>query len=275
MGTLFVVGTPIGNLRDITLRALDVLRRVDLIAAEDTRVTRKLLAHYNIHTPLISYFEHNELQRVGSILQALTKGDVALVSDAGMPGINDPGYELIQAAIREDYPIRVVPGPSAPIAALVISGLPTNTFLYLGYVPRRAGERRRFFQRVYQETATLILLEVPHRLQDTLAEAKRVLGAQRRCAVARELTKVHEEIIRGTLADVYAHFQRVSPRGEIVLLIEGATTKTPGEQDVEHALTLARALIEAGLSPAQAARVAAKVANVPKRTIYDKLLPPA
>ncbi len=273
MGTLFVVGTPIGNLRDITLRALDVLRSVDLIAAEDTRVTRKLLGHYDIHTPLTSYFEHNKLQKQDVILRALEKGDVALVSDAGMPGINDPGYELIRAVIQAGYPLRVVPGPSAPIAALVISGLPTDAFLYLGYVPRRPGERRRLFRDVLEESATLIFLEVPHRLRESLQDALDIFGPQRQGAVARELTKAHEEIVRGTLEEIHAHFQTTPPRGEIVLLLEGARKRASRESVGEKTVRrLVQALVENGIPPSQAARIAARALNVPKRKAYELLV---
>ncbi len=273
MGTLFVVGTPIGNLRDITLRALDVLRSVDLIAAEDTRVTRKLLGHYDIHTPLTSYFEHNKLQKQDVILRALEKGDVALVSDAGMPGINDPGYELIRAVIQAGYPLRVVPGPSAPIAALVISGLPTDAFLYLGYVPRRPGERRRLFRDVLEESATLIFLEVPHRLRESLQDALDIFGPQRQGAVARELTKAHEEIVRGTLEEIHAHFQATPPRGEIVLLLEGARKRASRESvDEKTVRRLVQALVENGIPPSQAARIAARALNVPKRKAYELLV---
>ncbi len=273
MGTLFVVGTPIGNLRDITLRALDVLRSVDLIAAEDTRVTRKLLGHYDIHTPLTSYFEHNKLQKQDVILRALEKGDVALVSDAGMPGINDPGYELIRAVIQAGYPLRVVPGPSAPIAALVISGLPTDAFLYLGYVPRRPGERRRLFRDLLEDSATLIFLEVPHRLRESLQDALDIFGPQRQGAVARELTKAHEEIVRGTLEEIHAHFQATPPRGEIVLLLEGARKRASRESvDEKTVRRLVQALVENGIPPSQAARIAARALNVPKRKAYELLV---
>lgn len=269
MGTLYVVATPIGNLKDITLRALDVLRQVDLIAAEDTRVTGRLLKHYDIRTPMTSYFEHNKLQKVDTILAALERGDVALVSDAGMPGINDPGYELINAVIAAGFPVRVVPGPSAPLAALVLSGLPTDRFLYLGYVPRRRSERLRRFEEVRSEPGTLIFLETPHRLVESLADAVEVFGPERRAAVARELTKVHEEVVRGSLADLLDHFQEHSPRGEIVLLIAGSGKEARPEVDparVREAMTL---LLEAGLSRSQAARVVAHILGVPKREVYN------
>ncbi len=270
MGTLYVVATPIGNLKDITLRALEVLAAVDLIAAEDTRVTARLLRHYDIHTPMTSYFEHNKLRKLDVILAALEKGDVALVSDAGMPGINDPGYELIRAVIEAGFSLRVVPGPSAPLAALVLSGLPTDRFLYLGYVPRRKAERVRRFREVVGEPGTLIFLETPHRLVEALRDAVAVFGAERRCAVARELTKVHEDVRRGTLADVLQHFETVVPRGEIVLLIQGTGARERPPVDmarVREGLTL---LQEAGLSRSQAARILSRILGIPRRQVYNE-----
>ncbi len=268
MGTLYIVATPIGNLRDITLRALDILRQVDLIAAEDTRVTRVLLRTYDIHTPMTSYYEHNKLQKLDYILKALAQGDVALVSDAGTPGINDPGYELVQAALAAGYPVRIVPGPSAPVAALVVSGLPTHRFLYLGYAPRRSRERRQRFQEVRWEPGTLIFLETPHRLVGCLADAVDVFGEDRPCAVVRELTKVHEEVFRGTLAQAWRHYQNHPPRGEIVLLIAGATTPAPpvNPERVREGLHL---LQEAGLSRAQAARILSRVLGISRRQVYN------
>lgn len=269
MGTLYIVATPIGNLKDITLRALEVLRQVDLIAAEDTRVTARLLQHYDIHTPMTSYFEHNKLQKLDTILAALETGDVALVSDAGMPGINDPGYELINAVIAAGFPARVVPGPSAPVAALVLSGLPTDRFLYLGYVPRRRNERQRRFREVLAEPGTLIFLETPHRLVDTLADAVDVFGPQRRAAVARELTKVHEEVVRGPLADLLAHFRDHPPRGEIVLLIAGSGTQRRPQVDPARVQEAMEMLQQAGVSRSQAARIIARVLGIPKREVYN------
>lgn len=268
MGTLYVVGTPIGNLDDITLRALDTLRQVRLVAAEDTRVTRKLLKHYDIHTPLTSYFDHNKQYKVAHILAALAEGDVALVSDAGMPGINDPGYALINATLAAGYPVQVIPGPSAPVAALAISGLPTDRFLYLGYLPRRAGERRDRLQRVRWEPGTLVFLEVPHRLLATLEDAVTVLGAERRCVVARELTKVHEEVFRGTLGQALAHYRAAPPRGEIVLLIAGAEEEPEAPIDTARVQAALRQLRQAGLSRARAARVLARILNLPRSDVY-------
>ncbi len=270
MGTLYVVATPIGNLKDITLRALDVLRAVDLIAAEDTRVTARLLRHYDIYTPMTSYFEHNKLQKLDTILSALETGDVALVSDAGMPGINDPGYELIRAAIEAGYPLRVVPGPSAPLAALVLSGLPTDRFLYLGYVPRRKSERIRRFREVSTEPGTLIFLEAPHRLVDALRDAVEVFGEARPGAVARELTKVHEEIRRGTLAELLMHFVGTPPRGEIVLLIAGTGKGERPPVDMARVQEGLDLLQQAGLSRSQAARILARVLGISRRQVYNE-----
>ncbi len=218
MGTLYLVATPIGNLEDISPRALRILKEVRLIAAEDTRQTRKLLTHFDIHANLTSYFEHNKLTRLESILAALGEGDVALVSDAGTPAINDPGYELVRAALAAGHAVSPIPGPSAPIAALAVSGLSTDTFLYLGYLPRKASERRARLKSVAELAHTLILLETPHRLPEALEDLRLVLG-DRRIALARELTKVHEEIWRGTISAAIQNFKQ--PRGEFVLVVEG------------------------------------------------------
>ncbi|MEJ5313930.1 MULTISPECIES: 16S rRNA (cytidine(1402)-2'-O)-methyltransferase [Anaerolinea] len=224
MGILYLVATPIGNLEDITLRALRVLREVSLIAAEDTRQTRKLLNHYGIEKPLVSYYEHNKLTRLRTILSHLENGDVALVSDAGTPGLNDPGYELVKAAIEQGVRVCPVPGPASPIVALVGSGLPTDAFLYLGYLPRKPRERQEKIASIRDEPFTLIFLETPHRLWDALKDLLDILG-DRQAVVARELTKIHEEFIRGTLGELLQHFRQVEPLGEFVILISGATRK--------------------------------------------------
>jgi 16S rRNA (cytidine1402-2'-O)-methyltransferase len=225
VGTLYLVATPIGNLQDITGRALDILKQVSLIAAEDTRQTRKLLDHYQIHTPLISYHEHNKLSRLVEVINALDKADVALVSDAGTPALNDPGYELVKATLQAGYAVSPIPGPSAPLAALVASGLPTDAFLYLGYLPRKSGERQTLLKQIVNLTYTLIFLETPHRLLAALQDLQAVLG-ERSIAVARELTKLHEEIFRGSLSQAIAHFNAQPPRGEITLVITGNTTRS-------------------------------------------------
>ena len=230
-GILFLVATPIGNLEDISARALRVLAEVSLIAAEDTRQTRKLLSHYNIHTSLTSYHEHNKLTKLDRVLAALAQGDVALVSDAGTPGLNDPGYELVRATLQAGFQVRPIPGPSAPVSALVASGLPTDAFLYLGYLPRKAAERRRMLEDVSSITYTLIFLETPHRLLASLSDLLQVLG-DRDAAVARELTKLHEEIFRGKLSQALAYFTANPPRGEFTLVIGGHTASTePWSED--------------------------------------------
>jgi 16S rRNA (cytidine1402-2'-O)-methyltransferase len=220
MGILYLVATPIGNLEDISARALRILRESILIAAEDTRHTGKLLAHFEIKTQLTSYFEHNKLTKQDFILEKLTQGDVALVSDAGTPAINDPGYELVQAALASGFDVRPVPGPSAPISALTVSGLPTDSFLYLGYLPHKTSERRGVAGDVSGLEYTLIFLETPHRLVDSLEDLLTMLGNRRIC-VAREMTKMYEEFWRGDINGAIEYFKSKEPRGEFTLVIEG------------------------------------------------------
>jgi len=220
MGKLYLVATPIGNLEDISILAIKVLQSASLIAAEDTRQTKKLLTRYDIKTPLISYHEHNKLARINEILASLSAGDVALVSDAGTPGLNDPGYELVRAVLAADYEVSAVPGPSAPVMALVISGLPTDAFVYLGYLPRRSSDRRRRLEEISEIPYTLIFLEAPHRLKDTLAELAEGFPT-RQIAVARELTKLHEEVFRGTVHQALEYFTSNEPRGEFTLVLSG------------------------------------------------------
>jgi len=215
---LYIVATPIGNLEDISLRALRTLREVKLIAAEDTRRTRKLLNTYDIKTPTTSYHEHNKLAKLDYILECLKDGDVALVSDAGMPGISDPGYELIVAVSQRGIPLVPIPGPSVVTTALVVSGLDTGQFRYLGYLPAKAVARRRQLQEVAGEPATIIVFETPHRLPAALKDILAVLG-DRRIAVCRELTKLHEEVFKGSVSGAIEHF--AAPRGEFTLVIEG------------------------------------------------------
>ena len=221
MPILYVVATPIGNLEDISLRALRVLREVKLIAAEDTRKTRRLLTAYEIKTRLTSYYEHNKLAKLDYILDQLKDADIALVSEAGMPGISDPGYELILAASQRHIPVVPVPGPSAIITALAVSGLPTDRFTCIGFLPNRAAARRRALKAISGEPGTIIVLEAPHRLAAALADILLILG-DRRIAVCRELTKLHEEIFRGSAGEAIEHF--TAPRGEFTLVIEGRGT---------------------------------------------------
>jgi 16S rRNA (cytidine1402-2'-O)-methyltransferase len=271
MGTLFLVATPIGNLEDITLRALNVLRSAGLIAAEDTRQTQKLLQRYEISTPTISYHEHNKLSRVREILSALSAGDVALVSDAGMPGLNDPGYELVQEALAAGFTVSAIPGASAPVSALVISGLPTDAFLYLGYLPRRAVERRRRFEEVAALSYTLIFLETPHRIIEALEDMQAMLG-NRSIAVARELTKIHEEVIRGTISQVREHFARNEPRGEMTLVVRGAVDEPAGPWNEDQLIQALRAGLADGKALSQLAAEVAGKSGWQRREVYRKLL---
>jgi 16S rRNA (cytidine1402-2'-O)-methyltransferase len=218
MPALYIVATPIGNLTDITLRALGTLREVKLIAAEDTRRTKQLLATYDIKTPMTSYHERNKRTKLGYILNRLSEEDVALVSDAGMPGISDPGYELVVACTERGIPVVPIPGPSVVITALAVSGLDTRKFSYLGFLPNKAGARQRLLKSVADEPATIVVLESPHRLPAALKDILAILG-DRKISVCRELTKLHEEVFRGSVSQAIAHFTQ--PRGEFTLIIEG------------------------------------------------------
>jgi 16S rRNA (cytidine1402-2'-O)-methyltransferase len=218
MAALYLVSTPIGNLEDITLRALRTLKEVKLIAAEDTRKTRQLLMSYNIKTPTTSYHEHNKLTKLDYILNRLERDDVALVSDAGMPGISDPGFELISAVVKQHIHIVPIPGPSAITSALVASGLPADSFCYLGFLPHKSGDRKKMLKIRSSEKSTLVLFESPHRIIASLKDMMDIWG-NRQVAVCRELTKIYEEIFRGTLSQAIEHF--TAPRGEFTLVIAG------------------------------------------------------
>jgi len=235
MPALYVVATPIGNLEDISLRALRTLREVKLIAAEDTRKTKRLLTAYDIKTPMTSYHEHSKWTKLDYILGCLEGGDVALVSEAGTPGISDPGYELIVAASQRGIPVVPIPGPSVVITALTISGLATERFTYLGFLPRRVNSRRRLLETVVNESGTIVVLESPHRLLATLNDMLLILG-DRRIAVGRELTKIHEEVFRGRISQAIEHF--TEPRGEFTLVIEGKREKNKPQltEDIEKQL---------------------------------------
>jgi len=264
MGTLYVVGTPIGNLEDITLRALRVLKEVDLIAAEDTRTTRKLLSHHGIRTPLTSYHEHSGPAKREQLLETLKEQDVALVSEAGMPGLSDPGYRLIREAIARGIPVVPIPGPSALVTALAVSGLPTDSFLYLGFSPRRQGERRRWLESVANEPRTLVVFEAPHRLQASLRDMAEILG-NRQVAIARELTKLFEEVWRGSLQEAIAHFEETPPRGEFTLVIAGAEESAWSEEQVRKALA---ERLERGQLGKEVVREVAEMARWPRREVY-------
>ncbi len=238
MGTLYLVATPIGNLEDMSLRAVRILKEAVLIAAEDTRHTGKLLKHFEIETPITSYFEHNKLNKLDFILDKLSAGDVALVSDAGTPAINDPGYELVKAALASSYDVRPIPGASAPIAALTVSGLPTDSFLYLGYLPHKSSERHKRLEEVESQPYTLIFLESPHRIVEALEDVFSIFGDRRIC-VAREMTKMFEEYWRGTVSGAVAYFKSQPARGEFTLVVEGKTKRERGlwtEEEVRAAI---------------------------------------
>jgi 16S rRNA (cytidine1402-2'-O)-methyltransferase len=265
MGTLYLVGTPIGNLEDISLRALRVLREAPLIAAEDTRISGRLLARYEIQTALTSYHEHNKLDKLETLLAHLEENDLALVSDAGMPGLSDPGYELVRAAIEHGIPVVPIPGPSAVVSALIVSGLPTDRFIYLGFLPRRPAARRQLLQDISQERRTLVAFESPHRLVATLTEIERTLG-ERPVVVARELTKLHEEVLRGKPAELLHHFAERTPKGEITLVIGGEQGKECWDDEKVTAAIAER--MASGESPVVAAKALAKLSGRSRREIY-------
>ena len=274
-GTLYLVATPIGNLADITHRALQVLRDVDLIACEDTRHTRKLLQHYGIDTKTISYHEHNEQQRATELIELLQQGsDVAVVSDAGTPAISDPGFRLVRAAIENDVRIVPLPGPSALVASLVAAGLPTNEFFFGGFLPARSTARRARFEEVRAVPGTLIFYEAPHRLAASLKDAHEILG-EREAVVARELTKLHEQLKRGRLSELARHYSTdEQPRGEIVLLIDRTVLDQPA---TEHATNtsvaaLVRQFEADGLDHRAALKKAARELGLSRAEAYRRLL---
>jgi 16S rRNA (cytidine1402-2'-O)-methyltransferase len=272
-GTLFVVATPIGNLEDITLRGLRVLKEVDVIACEDTRHTRLLLSRHGISTPTLSYHEHNEAARAAQLIARLERGEsVALVSDAGMPLLSDPGYPLITSAIAHSIPVIAVPGPSAVTAALAVSGLPADRFLFAGFLPRKAVERRRALEAVSGVPYTLVFFEAPHRITHTLGDLQAVLG-NRRIAVVRELTKRFEEVLRGDIKEVVELIGERPARGEFTIVVDGAAAGagTPNASDAalrEHLATLLRS----GVTPSSAAKIVTGAHHAPRRTVYRMAL---
>jgi len=270
MGTLYLVATPIGNLEDMSPRAVRTLRQARLIAAEDTRVTRNLLTHFDLHTPLTSYFEHNKLTKLDAILAVLAEGDVALVSDAGTPTINDPGYELVKAALEAGHSICPIPGPSAPLAALSASGLPTSSFLYLGYLPRKSSERQALAGQIGNLPYTLIFLESPQRLLAALKDLEFSLG-DRQIAVARELSKVHEEIWRGTISMAHAHFSQNEPRGEFTLLVAGKTKSEKQKWTEDKVMIAIKFGLKLGESPSALAKRVAQESGWERREVYNLL----
>jgi 16S rRNA (cytidine1402-2'-O)-methyltransferase len=266
VGTLYLVSTPIGNLEDVTLRALRVLREVDIIAAEDTRHTRKLLDRYEIETPLLSYHDHNEAVRLQVMLDHLSTSSVALVSDAGTPLISDPGFKLVRAAAAAGHAVSPIPGPTAPMAAIVASGLPTHSFVFLGWLPRKVGQRQKAIQALASERRTMVALEAPHRLRESLEDLEAVFGPERQIAVCRELTKRYEEIVRGSISELRQQFEREEARGEITLVIGGADLMA--EWDEASVREIVSLRISEGMRRSEAARQVAAETGWPRRAVY-------
>jgi 16S rRNA (cytidine1402-2'-O)-methyltransferase len=275
VGCLYLVGTPIGNLEDITLRALRILKEVDQIACEDTRHTQKLLSHYDIHKSLVSYHEHNELTRAPELVMALEQGaKIALVSDAGTPLVSDPGHRLVTLCLRHRIPIVPIPGPSALLAALSASGLPNEEFLFVGFLPARSGERRRALERLRIEDRTIVLYEAPHRVKECVADAREVLGNRSAC-IAREVTKVHEEFRRGKLSELLTSLEERPARGEITLLIgpeDAADARTRANSTQSLADRVEELIRQAKLDRKDALKLAAKERGLTRRDAYDKLV---
>ncbi len=283
-GVLYVVATPIGNLEDVSARAVRILGEVDVIACEDTRHSARLLSAHSIRTPTISYFEHNEQHRTPALIERLARGEnVALITDAGTPAISDPGYRLVSAAMAAGIRVAAVPGPSAAVAAISISGLPTDRFTFEGFLPQRAGARRNAIAALKREPRTMVFFEAARRLAATLEDMATALGASREAAVVREITKTFEESVRGTLGELHARFAATEPRGEIVLVVAGATASaTAGVADtggeaitVEAAGGVAitvEALCDAGLSLKDASAAVARLTGTSRREIYQQTL---
>lgn len=270
---LYIVATPIGNLEDITARALRILQEVDLIAAEDTRHSKKLLQHYGIQTALTSLHEHNEKNQITKLLELLKSGKaVALISDAGTPLISDPGYHLVLAARQQNISVVPIPGPSALIAALSVAGLPSDRFIFEGFLPAKANQRRERLKELQNETRTLIFYEAPHRILTMLADLQEIFGAEREATVARELTKTYETVNSGTLKELYSTFENNPEqiRGEFVVIVHGAQEKQNTLEDQE-ALRILNILLEE-LPTKQAASLAAKITGVAKNTLYTLAL---
>ncbi len=271
-GKLVVVGTPIGNLSDFSPRAAEALSSADFIAAEDTRVTRKLLTHFDIHRPLVSYHEHNKRERGETLCDRMAAGEVcALVSDAGMPAISDPGELLVEQCVGRGIPVSVVPGPSAAVSALVVSGLPTGRFTFEGFLSVNKKSRRAHLESLKGEKRTMIFYEAPHKLAATLSDLLEAFG-DRRIALARELTKIHEEVVRTTLAQAARLYAENEAKGEFVLVVEGAPEPAPQVVPARDAVALAREYLSQGVSAAQAARRAAAETGRKKNELYRELV---
>ena len=267
MSKLYLVATPIGNLEDITFRAVRILKEVPLIAAEDTRTSKTLLKAYQINTKLTSYHDHNKENKTQKLLDHLKTLDMALISDAGTPAINDPGFYLVKAALEAGHQVIPIPGPSAPVAALSASGFPTDNFLYLGYLPRKTKGRKDFLENIKEHPWTLVFLETPHRLIQSLEDMLVVLG-DREIAVARELTKLHEEIYRGTISETREHYIQYEPKGEITLIISGRGNETVWSKE-KLLLSIQEESKLGELSPTRIAKNLAEKSGWSRRDIYD------
>ena len=272
-GTLYLVGTPIGNLGDLSVRALETLRSADFIAAEDTRVTAKLLNHFEIKKPCVSYYEHNKYASGEKIVARLLAGETcALVTDAGMPAISDPGEDIVRQCAEQGIDVQVIPGPCAAIAALAVSGLPTQQFCFEGFLAVSGKTRRAHLERLRGETRTMIFYEAPHKLLRTLCDLRDTFGGTREITLARELTKLHEEVIRTTLAAAAERFAAEAPRGEFVVIVGGAPQVKQTAFTAEQAAALARDYVAEGMSASAAAKAAAAETDVKKSEIYRLLV---
>ncbi|MCL2930999.1 MAG: 16S rRNA (cytidine(1402)-2'-O)-methyltransferase [Trichodesmium sp. MAG_R03] len=268
-GILYIVGTPIGNLEDTTFRTIKTLQKIDLIAAEDTRHTSKLLQHFQIQTPQLSYHQHNEQSRIPELIEKLNKGKtIALVTDAGMPGISDPGYELVKACVEANISVVPIPGVSASITALCASGLPTNKFIFIGFLPTKIKLREELLEKLSNSLETIVLYESPYRILQTLEDLAKILGENRKIVLARELTKLHEEFWRGSVGQAIIYYQNNQPKGEFTLVIAGAEPELPvlSEDTIKQEL---QELFAQGISRSQASRQLAQKINLSRRTIYQ------
>ena len=276
-GTLYLVGTPIGNLGDLSVRALETLRRADFIAAEDTRVTAKLLNHFEIRKPCVSYYEHNKYASGEKIVARLLAGETcALVTDAGMPAISDPGEDIVRQCAEQGIDVQVIPGPCAAISALAVSGLPTQQFCFEGFLAVSGKTRREHLQRLQGETRTMIFYEAPHKLCATLRDLAAAFGEERRLSLSRELTKLHEQTLRMTLGEAMRYFDENAPRGEFVLIVEGAPDEPETEQSEEERLAAAaeavRRRIEQGQTQKDAVKAVSAEVGVKKNALYRYVL---
>ena len=272
-GTLYLVGTPIGNLGDLSVRALETLRSADFIAAEDTRVTAKLLNHFEIKKPCVSYYEHNKYASGEKIVARLLAGETcALVTDAGMPAISDPGEDIVRQCAEQGIDVQVIPGPCAAIAALAVSGLPTQQFCFEGFLAVSGKTRREHLERLRGETRTMIFYEAPHKLLATLRDLADAFGEDRKISLCRELTKLHEEVRRMTLGEAAAYYEETPPRGEFVLVVAGAEEKPEAGCTFEAALELVRARMAKGLSTKDAVKQVAKLTGFAKNLLYDAVV---